>query len=47
MTLVPNMVKDVAIFRNKMKEHADKGDTFSLEELTTLLTVDVISSVVL
>lgn len=43
---VPCMVEQVAVFYNKLQDHAGKG-MFILEELTLRLTMDVIISVAL
>ena len=47
MTLLPEMIKDVLVFRNILREHATTGDIFSLEDQTTNLTLDIIGRVVL
>ena len=46
-TLIPGIVDDVQIYLDKLKEHAEKGDVFRLEEETTRLTIDVIGKVTL
>ena len=47
MTLVPSIMEDALIFRDILREHARKGDMFSLEETTLNVTIDVIGRVVL
>jgi len=47
MSLVPGIVDESLIFREKMCEHADKGEVFRLEEDATRLTVDIIGKVAL
>jgi cytochrome P450 len=47
MTLVPEMIKDVLVFRDILREHVKRGDIFRLEDQTTNLTLDIIGRVVL
>ena len=47
MTLVPGIVDDSMVFCEILREHAEKGDVFRLEDLSTKLTVDIIGKVVL
>lgn len=47
MTLVPMVVDESVIFAEKMKEHAERGSVFRMEEDATRLTVDIIGSVAL
>lgn len=47
MTLVPDIIKDVVVFRDILREHAKTGDIFRLEDQTTNLTLDIIGRVVL
>ncbi|KAL8715306.1 MAG: hypothetical protein Q9225_006430, partial [Loekoesia sp. 1 TL-2023] len=46
-TLVPTIVEEVSVFVDILKEHAKKGDIFSLDEAAINLTMDVISRVAL
>jgi sterigmatocystin biosynthesis cytochrome P450 monooxygenase len=43
ITLVPGMVEETLIFREKLTEYAVSGETFSMLELAMRLTIDVIS----
>ena len=47
MTLVGGIVDDSMLFTEILGMHAKKQDIFSLEELTTKATVDIIGRVVL
>lgn len=47
MTLMPNIVQEVSIFCEILREHAVKGDLFQLEEVATRLTVDIIGKITL
>jgi len=47
MSLVPGIVDDSLVFCEKMREHADKGEVFRLEEDATRLTIDIIGKVAL
>ncbi|KAL8992987.1 MAG: hypothetical protein Q9169_006677 [Polycauliona sp. 2 TL-2023] len=46
-TLVPTIVEEVGIFVGVLKEHARKGDMFSLDEAAINATMDVIGRVAL
>ncbi|KAL8835411.1 MAG: hypothetical protein Q9176_006912 [Flavoplaca citrina] len=46
-TLVPTIVEEVGIFVDILKEHARKGDMFSLDEAAINATMDVIGRVAL
>ena len=35
MTLVPGIVEDTLIFCDILRQHAEKGDLFAMEEMTT------------
>lgn len=45
--LVPKIIEDSLIFCEMLSMHAEKSDIFSLEEVTTNLTIDVIGRVVM
>jgi len=47
MTLVPNIIQDVLIFRKGLREHSKLGRRFTLEDMSTKLTLDVIGRIVL
>ena len=47
MTLVPDIVKETAIFCKVLRNHVEKQDIFSVKGLTDNLTMDVIGRVVL
>jgi cytochrome P450 len=42
-TLVPGMVEETLVFREKLTKYAVSGETFSMLELAIRLTIDVIS----
>ncbi|KAK5069613.1 hypothetical protein LTR64_008294 [Lithohypha guttulata] len=44
-SLVPLIVSKTRIFLDRLKKHVEKGDAFPLKELTTDLTIDVITQV--
>ncbi|MCJ1264273.1 hypothetical protein MMC22_004144 [Lobaria immixta] len=45
--LVPRIIEDTLIFCDTLSTHAEKSDVFSLEDVTTKLTIDVIGRVVI
>lgn len=45
--LVPEMLKEVSVFRNILKQHAQSGVMLPLEEVTVNLTMDIIGRIVL
>lgn len=45
--LVPRIIEDTSIFCDTLSMHAEKSDIFSLEDVTTKLTIDVIGRVVM
>jgi cytochrome P450 len=47
MTLVPSMMEEVMVFRDILREHAEKQAMFSLDEATINATMDVIGKVAL
>ncbi|SLM34293.1 cytochrome p450 [Lasallia pustulata] len=47
MTLIPDILEDTLTFCGILRQHVQKDDMFSLEELTISLTVDVIGRVTL
>ncbi|KAK8878814.1 cytochrome P450 [Apiospora arundinis] len=47
MSLVPAFVEEVLVFRERLSEIANKGETFRMETYTTDLTVDIIGRAVL
>jgi sterigmatocystin biosynthesis cytochrome P450 monooxygenase len=47
MSLVPEILKNVLVFRDIIKGHAEKGDIFQLEELALNLSNDITGRVVL
>lgn len=47
MNLVPAIVEEVSVFVDILREHARKGDLFSLDEAAINLTMDVIGRVAL
>ena len=47
MKLVPEMIKDVLVFRDILREHAKTGDIFRLEDQTINFTLDIIGRVTL
>lgn len=46
-TMVPGILKDTHTFCDILRDHARKGDVFSLEHMTTNLTLDIIGRVTL
>ena len=47
MTIVPDIVKETAVFSKVLPEHVEKHDIFSMKGLTDNLAMDVIGKVVL
>lgn len=47
MKLVPDILKEVTIFRDSLRNHVKEGDMFSLEEHCLNVTMDVIGRVAL
>ena len=47
MDLVPNIIQDIELFRTKLRAQSETGKVFSLEDMSTKLTVDVIGRVAL
>ena len=47
MTLVPEMLKDISIFREILRDLAEKRDIFLMDPLTTRLSLDIIGRVAL
>ena len=47
MTLVPEFLHEISIFSDVLRELMDKGDMFSLVEITVNLTMDAIGRVAL
>lgn len=47
MSLVPDMITDILLFRDILQENATKGRTFALQKHVTDLTLDVIGRVTL
>ena len=47
MSLIPSFVEETLVFREKLMNAAKNGKTIELEDLTTTLTVDVVSRAVL
>ncbi|KAI2874012.1 hypothetical protein CBS76997_239 [Aspergillus niger] len=45
--LLPEVIKSVSVFCDKLREKADSGEMFALDDLTTRLTMDVILKVTL
>lgn len=45
MTLVPNIVEEMMIFKNIIQAHAEKSDIFHLEQLSLNLAIDIIGRV--
>ncbi len=46
-TMVPEIMKDVLVFRDILRQRAEQGNIFSLEETTLNVTLDVIGRVTL
>lgn len=46
-SMIPGIMKDTHIFCDILRDHARKKDLFSLEEMTTNLTLDIIGRVTL
>lgn len=46
-SMIPSIMKDMQIFCDILRDHARKEDLFSLEEITTNLTLDIIGRVTL
>lgn len=47
MTLVPEMIEDVMMFRDILREHVAEADMFALEDAALNVTMDVIGRVAL
>jgi len=47
MGLMPHIVEEASVFVDVLREHARKGDLFSLDEASLLFTMDVIGAVAL
>ncbi|KAI0171957.1 cytochrome P450 [Hypoxylon sp. FL1284] len=47
LSLVPDMMEEVLVFRERLREAASSGDVVKLEDLTTGVTVDIIGRAVL
>ncbi|KAK9416903.1 hypothetical protein SUNI508_09375 [Seiridium unicorne] len=47
LSLIPGFIEEAMVFRDHLKEFADKGNVINLEHATTNLTVDIIARAVL
>jgi len=47
MTLVPAMLEEILVYRETLREHAGKGDTFHLDTVTLRFMMDMMGSVIL
>jgi septum formation inhibitor-activating ATPase MinD len=47
MTLVPEILNEISTFSEILRDRVQKGDMFSLEDVTINLTMDIIGRVAL
>lgn len=47
MSLIPDFITEIELFKDKLSKAADSGETIKLEKWTVQLAVDIIGSAVL